>query len=82
MLLQTLFNVHGDPNIQTPFLFTHIQPPTRHLDLQVGQKSKVLSKTENQNLKGVQMQDPFQLLAPRDGLEPPTKWLTATRSTS
>jgi hypothetical protein len=25
---------------------------------------------------------PFIYLAPRDGLEPPTKWLTATRSTS
>ena len=24
----------------------------------------------------------FYFLAPRDGLEPPTKWLTATRSTS
>ena len=24
----------------------------------------------------------FYFLAPRDGLEPPTKWLTATRSTN
>ena len=45
-------------------------------------KARELGFFFSQKKNPLKSQGVFYFVAPRDGLEPPTKWLTATRSTS